>query len=552
MNINKTPENATTFHSIQETLEIKAKEIRAHAGELTREVRHEDIIREVETFIGEGAIRNFFTQHPTRWTELCGILKSGIAYGGRTGQDISFDQGVYENDVYALFLIRDRESDMGNRIKDSIDTEIFHNIPLLRYAEKRNSILDVPAHHLSVYSEGNMKSLISQGLIESIEGCKYENVDTYIKTVLPKMTQYLPEVFGQEKTTYFDFSDKRNLQELTKTILSNIKNENYTKYGARRRDIMRIIKSFHAWGNIDAIEEAHEIAKEYAHPDNITALLRRVGIKLTDYHNIPGNIVMYKGKIQINGKEFEFYWRAKSMKSILQKLWQTAEYGNYEALRDFLGMSVVVSDDTDDETIANITRTFSKIMPNYGYIVKNRNMIPAERLNIELRKNRVKRPISPAGRSGHTTSAHLQNIALSGFSKIKDQEHACGTEVQIIRQSGFDWKKKEDPYYKVKGIIELMTRGEFFITHNQLKISLDKRISRDDLEKINEALQMIHENESFTPFQDMDHLIQYIVHQGIVIPYRYQNALVYVMPQHKEAFQRMIKAETWTPQTSKK
>lgn len=49
---------------------------------------------------------------------------------------------------------------------------------------------------------------------------------------------------------------------------------------------MRLIQSFHAWGNIDAIEAAYQNAREYADPKNMSTLLKKAGIRLASYEQI--------------------------------------------------------------------------------------------------------------------------------------------------------------------------------------------------------------------------------------------------------------------------
>lgn len=60
------------------------------------------------------------------------------------------------------------------------------------------------------------------------------------------------------------------------------------------------------------------------------------------------------------------------MKSILQKMWSTEEYTNADAIRDMLAMSVTWEDGTSDKKKEDIASTLLALMPDYGYLQKNR------------------------------------------------------------------------------------------------------------------------------------------------------------------------------------
>lgn len=153
-------------------------------------------------------------------------------------------------------------------------------------------------------------------------------------------------------------------------------------------------------------------------------LLRKSDIHLIDIEQQYGDEIMYRGTVRIDNKSYPFYWRSKSMKSILQKLWQTAEYSNQDALRDTLGMTIIIPDDASINDISKIMSVCQKLMPHYGYVVKNRGMLEHEDFERILNEsgNHRKRPIcytsSNKNRTTNNTNPHLRNIAFSGFTKI--------------------------------------------------------------------------------------------------------------------------------------
>lgn len=74
----------------------------------------------------------------------------------------------------------------------------------------------------------------------------------------------------------------------------------------------------------------------------------------------------------MNQKEVTLSWRVKTIPSILLKMWETEEYTNADAMRDLIGLSVVYPDDTTEQEKIEIMFTFGKLMPNSGYILKDK------------------------------------------------------------------------------------------------------------------------------------------------------------------------------------
>lgn len=145
------------------------------------------------------------------------------------------------------------------------------------------------------HAKSIIKSMIVRGMIDNIDDCTFKNIDTHLASILPKITEYIPIVFGQAPTLYQEFRDKRTLDELIATIATIITNKQYTEHWNRRVDIMRLIKAFHAWGDIDNIEKAQKNAVHYANPENIKILLNKAKIQLLECettHNPDG--ILYK------------------------------------------------------------------------------------------------------------------------------------------------------------------------------------------------------------------------------------------------------------------
>lgn len=74
----------------------------------------------------------------------------------------------------------------------------------------------------------------------------------------------------------------------------------------------------------------------------------------------------------MGGKKYQIDWRVKTPESILQKMWQKMQYNNVDAMRDIIGMNIIYPDSATDEDKKELITAFSNLMPDYGYILKNK------------------------------------------------------------------------------------------------------------------------------------------------------------------------------------
>jgi len=58
-------------------------------------------------------------------------------------------------------------------------------------------------------------------------------------------------------------------------------------------------------------------------------------------------------------------WRVKTVRSILQKLWETEEYTNKDAIRDMIGVSFIFPDRIPVEEKKYFIIETGKLMPNF-------------------------------------------------------------------------------------------------------------------------------------------------------------------------------------------
>lgn len=150
------------------------------------------------------------------------------------------------------------------------------------------------------------------------------------------------------------------------------------------------------------------------------------------------------------------------MKSILQKMWTTEEYTNADAIRDMLAMSITWADDTPEKKKENIASTLLSLMPDYGYLQKNRGALTEESVR-EIHKRAVdkkKMPLYQTSKRGNSTHENYTSASYSGYTKIGDVN--VGFEIQFSDEKSMKWKKADDKRYKPKDAILGFVRGPKF------------------------------------------------------------------------------------------
>lgn len=168
-NIQKNP----TFDSIQETISYSKQRqdfIRASVKNITSEQRKSDTIQSIQKHLRPGVLQNFFINHPHLWHELCNILRSGTTLDNENLP--VFKEQEYGYAVYSLFLIRNREEDIGNNIMRLIRHDIFLNTELLKHAQRRPSILDSGSHvfdYIKKDARSVIEACIVRGLTDNVE-----------------------------------------------------------------------------------------------------------------------------------------------------------------------------------------------------------------------------------------------------------------------------------------------------------------------------------------------------------------------------------------------
>lgn len=244
-------------------------------------------------------------------------------------------------------------------------------------------------------------------------------------------------------------------------------------------DAWMVIQSFFAWPRVLEIEELCRDAKEEI--GQMWATLKKAWIiikNMTSENHITGAVI-YHARLEFRGKTYEMDWRVKTPESILQKMWQKKQYNNVDAMRDIIGMNIIYPDDTTDEDKKGLITAFSNLMPDYGYVLKNKWAVE----NPEwLTENLSKTPIAINETRSSMTHGEFKNMSLSGFMKLWNSPY--GAEIQFISESEAKEKKKEDPYYKLRWLLDAFFRGPKYRQPSALYRLISNRVDVPYLESL--------------------------------------------------------------------
>lgn len=141
-------------------------------------------------------------------------------------------------------------------------------------------------------------------------------------------------------------------------------------------------------------------------------------------------------------------------------MWHKQEYNNADALRDAIGMYIIYPDNLTEDGKLDILKRITRIMPDYGYIIKNKWWINSGLLSKEYNEGCFKenRPIGINEERWVATSDDMNNFSVSGFIGLWGREKASWFEVQFLSENAHSKKKEEDSLYKVRTAIEAFMR----------------------------------------------------------------------------------------------
>lgn len=493
-----------------------------------------EILRRVFPNHNQRIIREFFIAHPVSFSDLLRKIHHSRKFDKeKWWWYIEEGSAIWE--IYVSFLVRWRVSDIGKQLRNLLPDSVTKNQELLRFADDQPSLLDEWGYLFSKIKpqkrQWQIKNLIVTWLLKNLWEIGYTNIDTTIWRILPKLLKYLKEIL---QIDFPSLSDKDWLDSVSRKLERMFSSGK----GEQRENAFRLIQAFHAWSGIEIIESLHEKAKDDI-PKIPDFLKRNWIIPISEITTeLRGADIIYHVDIALNGKKYHLEYRLKSIKSILQKMWETEEYTNENAIRDMIGLAFIWDDDTSTEDKRELLTKLWTLMPNFGYLFNNKWGINNEDIDSIAKslQEKKKEPIYVSRKISVTTDPKFANTAFSGFMNISG--NPFGTEIQAYSRSFADWKKVDDKKYKPKWMLATIMRWPKFSTPGNVYNALQWKITQ-------EALQEIW-------LKNINQLILSYIESWFLIPYVSVNGWellithIWVESSFKEKFPEMKKCEKWT------
>ncbi len=434
-----------------------------------------------EVFPHHKILQEFFYNHPVCWFDLLRKLhKYRINSNEGNGWFIP-EKDI--GDIYGSFLTRWRKTDsvIGKKLRNILPDAITKNQNLLRYASDQPSLLDDSGYSLGqipkMQRKNNIKKLISFGLLKNIQECTYDNIDAHFSVIFPKMLRYLDEIYA----IHIPITYCTTLDQLVTVINKMVDSGS----GVQREDAFRVIQAFHAWSGIENIEKLRAEAESCI--EEVPTLLKNIGFTVSNIQkNEHNDASIYSGTITHNDDRYRVEWRVKTVKSILQKMWETEEYTNIDAIRDILGIAIIFPDDTTTDNKIDIISKIGSLMSDFGYVLKDKGWLKDDIVKVEANMVKQKKhPIHTTDKRGETTDDKLSNTSLSGYTHIWWK--VIGTEVQFSTASAAEWKKVDDKKYKPRSAIKALMRWPKFTTPRKCYNLINKRVDLTSMKALGYA-----------------------------------------------------------------
>lgn len=361
-----------------------------------------------------------------------------------------------------------------------------------------------------------------------------------ISQILPKLQLYLTDIFDIS----YEFKWIHNIHGLAEWVYHHI--DTWEMNGLDAKKAWMLIKAFTAWSAIMDIEKIHEKWKEYletipsrlSNADWIT--LENIGQSGDDWV-FTGNIVF---NIHGNSIPCIINYRLKSIRSILLKMWENADYNTIDAMRDIIGIAIVFPPNTDEVVRTEIIKKMNSLfMLPRQYMFKNKGLIEGKESTTEILNNPESPPLNQRAaisRNKKTTSKFI-NASASGFSCITEDnnsENIIGCEIQYYTPEWYEFWKVDHYLYDPLKVMSAWSRGSWFLTPHQAINCIEQEISTDVI---------------FNKFRRTNGFKHLDSPQGILYDYLKKGSLlvfldsetqgVYIVPlDHAEAFTNKFKS----------
>ncbi len=425
-------------------------------------------------------IHNFFYDHPHVFNDLIRVIHTH-----RVNNSISWWHipDEYVPDIYQAFLFRNRKNDIGNDIPLFVK-EVCKNQKFIEFASKQPSILDMNSYEFAQIGDKprkkNIRRLIVSGLVSNISWCTDSNIDVYFLQTKDRIFHYLNEIFWVDVSGIYYV---RSIDQLTEVLSELFRTGKWND----RKKAWKVIQAFHAWGDVNTIEE--DFADTMERCKEIPKKLLKAWFILqwaitTSRH--PQWAVIHSWSYTFNDQPIEVSWRVKSVKSLLKKLWETGEYIRASVVRDALGMWIGYDDTTSQDMIIDTIRAWSGMLAHRGYILKNKWELDDENTLQKVITGTRKQPLfvehKPWG------DPKMKNASQSGFMSLwtGNKNQAIGCEIQYSKRSAKQWKEKEDPIYKFRWAINALMRWSYQATPKEIFDAITREIQVSDIPKLSD------------------------------------------------------------------
>ncbi|GAB0174432.1 MAG: hypothetical protein HHAS10_03110 [Candidatus Altimarinota bacterium] len=427
----------------------------------------------LETYLPKAkSLKSFFSKYPSAWGDFLNKLNKHRKTKPDDSRSLYIDETNIA-DIMETLLIRGRPEDTGKKLQEELRASLY-NPSLIAFASRQVSILDGSGYSFSKLKKKPrgeaIEKLIISGLTNNIDDCKEKDCPKYFTSVFPRLLHYLGKVFGLELGPLEHIKD---IKECTR-VLNRMFDD-----PEKVEDAWMVIQSFFAWPRVLEIEELCRNAKKNIGEMEIA--LKKAGIKIENViieDHITGAVI-YHADLHIKGKVYKIDWRVKTPESILQKMWQKKQYNNVDAMRDIIGMNIIYPNATSDAEKKELITVFSNLMPDFGYVLKNKGAVSDSGW---LTENLTKNPIAINETKSKMTDENFTNMSLSGFMKLGNTPY--GAEIQFISESEAENKKKEDPYYKLRGLLDAFFRGPKYRQPSALYKLIANRVGVPYLESL--------------------------------------------------------------------
>lgn len=474
----------------------------------------------------------FFQRFPSAWQELKRKLSTHKSFTNKRW----FISDLAEENVLSVFLRLWREDGLWTEIEESFRQEILANSKLIWSVSKEPSILDsshgdisiIPAPQRRSFIEHMLRQWIQMNIDEPIR-----DINSHLKKFLPLVSKYLKSIFDISLPTGKEYS---TIKWLSKYIAQEIWWED--KNWVKSKEAWTIVKAFSAWWWYADIERLRQETER--NTTNLPDKLEWTWVNLTftessienGAHHEPVTINKYQASIYIGNGTYipcAVESRVKSMRSILLKLWENEDYNNIDAMRDLFWMAVIFPKDTSDIDKERAILTFTQVMSNKWYIIKNKWLLNDEGIK-QLKsniKNQDKKPLwKVVSKRKWKTHQKLENTSISGFTNIFWSP--IGMEIQFYDEEGYNFWKRDHYTFDPLKVISAWSRGSWFITPKQLLYIIRREISDDVRDTVLRKLSQ-------------DIILDYIK-AGNLLAYIWTKGEVYfTMPDHKENFEEKFR-----------